>query len=90
MLESQVVRTDVAALDGVLGGTEAQTDILVPAAALASLLALGLALGVEEDVRLLLESALRLDGQLGRHGCGMLSSTEEAGVEEFGGSNNRE
>ena len=67
---SQESHTDVAALNGVLGGTETKTDILVPAAGLTSLLGLGLALGVEEDVRLLLESALRLDGQLGRHDCG--------------------
>lgn len=32
--------------------------------------ALGLALGDKRDVRLLLESALRLDGQLGSHVCG--------------------
>lgn len=31
---------------------------------------LGLALGDKRDVRLLLESALRLDGQLGSHVCG--------------------
>lgn len=61
-----VARTDVAALNGGLGGTETQTDVLVPSAAvLARSGALGLGLGVLEDVRLLLESALRLDGQLG-------------------------
>lgn len=32
--------------------------------------ALGLALGDKRDVRLLLESTLRLDGQLGSHVCG--------------------
>ena len=73
---SQVVHTDVGALNGVLGGTEAQTDILVPAAVGANLLGLGLGLRVKEDVRLLLESALRLDGQLGRHGCGVLVDGE--------------
>lgn len=31
---------------------------------------LGLALGNKRDVRLLLESTLRLDGQLGSHVCG--------------------
>lgn len=59
---------DVATLNGSLGGTETQTDILVPSSAtLAWSGGLGLGLGVEEDVRLLLESTLRLDGQLGRH-----------------------
>lgn len=62
-----VARTDVAALNGGLGGTEAQTDILVPSAAvLARSGGLGLGLRVKEDVRLLLESTLRLDGQFGR------------------------
>lgn len=62
-----ITRTDVAALNGGLGGTEPKTDVLVPSAAtLARTGALRLALGVLEDVRLLLESALRLDGQLGR------------------------
>lgn len=60
---------DVLALNGSLGGTEAQTDILVPpATTLAG--TLGLALGDKRDMRLLLESALRLDGQLGSHVCG--------------------
>lgn len=62
--------TDVAALNGVLGGSEAQTDVLVPSSAtLARASRLRLDLGVLEDVRLLLESTLRLDGKLGRHGC---------------------
>lgn len=62
---------DVVALNGGLGGLEAQTDILVPSAAsLARASRLRLGLGVLEDVRLLLESTLRLDGQLGGHGCG--------------------
>jgi hypothetical protein len=62
-------RTDVAALNGGLGGTETQTNILVPSSSsLARSGALGLGLGVQEDVRLLLESTLRLDGQLGRPG----------------------
>ena len=63
----EVAHTDVAALNGSLGGTETQTNILIPSsAALARSGALGLGLGVEEDVRLLLESTLRLDSQLGR------------------------
>ena len=65
------MHTDVGALNGGLGGTETQTDILVPAAGLTSLLGLGLRLRVLEDVRLLLVSALGLDGQLGRHVCGV-------------------
>ena len=64
------VHTNVAALNGGLGGTETKTNILVPSSAtLSNSLALGLGLAVGENVRLLLESALRLDGQLGRHGC---------------------
>lgn len=60
-------RTDVVALNGGLGRTEAQTNVLVPSSAtLARSGALRLGLGVLEDVRLLLESTLRLDGQLGR------------------------
>lgn len=72
IISSHVVHTNVVALDGGRGGTETQTDILVPAAGLADLAALRLGLGVLEDVRLLLVSALGLDGQLGRHGCGVL------------------
>lgn len=62
-----IPHTDVAALNGGLGGTETQTDVLVPSSAtLARSGALGSGLRVLEDVRLLLESTLRLDGQLGR------------------------
>ena len=64
-------RTDVAALNGGLRGSETQTNVLVPSSAtLARSGGLGLGLRVLEDVRLLLESTLRLDGQLGGHGCG--------------------
>lgn len=63
------MHTDVAALNGSLGGTETKTNILVPAATLGGLLALRDGLGVDEDVRLLLERTFRLDGQLGRHFC---------------------
>ena len=60
-------RTDVAALNGGLRGTETQTNFLVPSAAtLTRTGALGLGLRVLEDVRLLLVSTLGLDGQLGR------------------------
>ena len=61
-------RTDVAALNGSLGGAETQADVLVPsAAALARASRLRLDLLVEEDTLLLLESPLGLDGQLGSH-----------------------
>ena len=63
------MHTDVGALNGGLGGTESKTNILVPSAALANLLALRKSLRVVEDVRLLLERTFRLDGQLGRHCC---------------------
>lgn len=70
MLLLDLVHTNVAALNGGLGSTESQTDVLVPSSAtLSDSLALRLGLSVGEDVRLLLESTLRLDGQLGRHGC---------------------
>lgn len=62
--------TDVSSLNGGLGGLETQTNIFVPSpATLANLLALRLDLRVDKDVRLLLISTLRLDSQLGRHGC---------------------
>jgi hypothetical protein len=64
--------TNVVALDGSLGSPEAQTDVLVPSpATLSYTLGLAaLALGVQEDMRLLLESALALDSQLGGHDRG--------------------
>lgn len=66
-------RTDVLSLDCSLGGAETQADILVVAtAALARARRLDLGLGVEEDVRLLLERTLRLHSQFGRHLCGRL------------------
>ena len=51
---------DVVALNGLLGGLEAETDLLVPAAVLDRLLAGNL--GVLEDTLLLLESFLNLVG----------------------------
>lgn len=70
-------------LDGVLGSLETQTNILIPSpAALANAVRLGrlgAALVVEEDVRLLLESALALDRQLCRHDCGVVAG--RGGVE---------
>jgi len=63
--------TNVVALNGGLWGLETQTNVLVPSASsLAGSRGLDLDLGVEEDVRLLLESALGLDGQFGGHFCG--------------------
>ena len=63
--------TDVAALNGGLGGTEPKADVLVPSpATLAGPRGLDLGLGVLEDVRLLLESPLGLNSELGRHGVG--------------------
>lgn len=64
------MHTDIASLNGVLWGTETQANVLIPSpATLSDPGALRLGLRVEEDVRLLLKGALRLDGQLGRHGC---------------------
>lgn len=64
--------TDVVSLNRGLGCPEAQSNVLVPSASsLADSARLGLRLGVEEDVRLLLESALRLNSEFGGHGCGL-------------------
>jgi hypothetical protein len=63
--------TDVASLNGGLWGSESQSNVLVPSSTtLANSGGLGLRLRVEEDVRLLLESALRLYGKFGGHVCG--------------------
>jgi hypothetical protein len=68
-------QTDVRALNGGLGGLESQTDILVPSPSSLSNSALrGTDLLGGEDVRLLLESALGLDGKLSGHGCEWISS----------------
>ncbi len=61
--------TDVVALNGGLGGPEAQSNVLVPSpATLSRPGGLDLDLGVLEDVRLLEVSPLGLHGQFGRHG----------------------
>jgi hypothetical protein len=65
----QHAHTDVGSVNGVLGGLEAQTDVLVPSAStLARSGGLRLDLRVLEDMGLLLESTLRLDGEFGSHG----------------------
>jgi len=61
---------DVVSFNGVLWSLESQTNILVPSSSTlsnSSLCGAGLLGG--ENVRLLLESALRLDGQFGGHFC---------------------
>lgn len=65
---------DIGPLDSRLGRLEVQPNVLVPSPALlARLPALGcFGFGVEEDVGLLLEGALGLNRQLGRHDCGCL------------------
>jgi hypothetical protein len=60
---------DVGTLNGGLGRTEAQANVLVPSPG-AGVLARSADLVVKEDVRLLLESALRLDSELGSHFAG--------------------
>lgn len=77
------LRTDVIALNGILGSLEAQSDIFEPSpSALASTLATsagaGALLVVLEDVRLLLVSALALDSKFGGHVCGC----RERGVDD--------
>lgn len=95
----EFAHTDVLALNGGLGGTETQTNILVPSSLYKSSVVilyssqlhirrgsthatlartLGLALGDKRNVRLLLESTLRLDGQLGSHVCGCCRSQKRA------------
>ena len=64
--------TNVGALDSGLGRPEAQSDVLIPSpTTLPDTLALAaLSFGVEENVRLLLESAFALDCKFGRHDYG--------------------
>ena len=84
-----IARTDVAALNGGLGGTETQTDVLVPSAAtLSRTSGLGLGLRVLED-GLLLESTLRLDGKLGSHVDGGDAVTALVQRESSGSCSNR-
>lgn len=54
---------DIVTINGLLGGLETKADILIPTLSLLG----DLGLGVLEDMGLLLESALRLDGELCRH-----------------------
>ena len=60
--------TNISSLDGLLGGLEAQTNVLVPSL----LLCLSRCFGVLEDVRLLEEGSLRLHCQFGHGGLSML------------------
>lgn len=62
---------NVGTLDSSLWGLEAQTSILVPSSSPSG----GLDLWVVEDVRLLLESSFRLNGQLSGHLYGSLVPT---------------
>jgi hypothetical protein len=62
--------TNIASINRSLGGSETQTDVLVPSSAtLAWPRRLGLDLRVQEDMGLLLERTLRLDCKLRRHDC---------------------
>jgi len=64
--------TDIISLNRSLRRPEPQPNIFEPSSStLSDTLAFRtLKLRVDEDVRLFLERALRLHGQLGRHGCG--------------------
>jgi len=80
---------DVGAFDGGLGGPEAETNVLVETSALAARLGgLDLGLGLETNVRLLEESTLALDSQLGGHFCDLSVVVESQrgwlGVFDFG------
>ena len=68
----QIPRTDVVTLNRSLWCSEAQSNVLVPSSSTLSDAGLGLRLGVQEDVRLLLERALRLHGEFGGHDCGVV------------------
>ena len=85
-ISSWTAHTDVLALNGSLWGPESQTDVLVPSpTTLADSGGLLLALGVQEDVWLLLESALALDSQFGGHDCGGSGAIEVVVGCEVGG-----
>ena len=64
--------TDVGSLDGSFRCSEAQSNVFVPSSAtLSNSVALHFRLVVEENMRLLLKGALRLDCQFGRHDCNL-------------------
>jgi hypothetical protein len=68
----RIARTDVGSLNGGLGCSEAQSNVLVPSSAsLSSSRRLGLGLSVGEDMGLLLISTLRLNSEFGGHDCGL-------------------
>lgn len=71
---AQQPHTNVCAFDCLLWCPEPQAHVLVPSSpTLADFRAFGaLCLLVDEDMGLLLESALRLYGQLCRHDCGVI------------------
>jgi hypothetical protein len=66
--------TNVVALNRRLRCSETQSNVLVPSSSTLSDTGLRLRLGVQEDVRLLLERALRLHGEFGGHDCGVCRS----------------
>lgn len=74
--DEELKHTYVGPLNCSLRRPKSKSNVLVPSSsALAHLLALrAFRFGVEEYVRLLLESPLGLHGQFGRHDCGTLST----------------
>lgn len=65
------LRTNVVAFNRRLWRSESQSNVFVPSSSsLSDSAGLGLCLRVQEDVRLLLEGALRLHGKFGGHDCG--------------------
>jgi hypothetical protein len=69
----KIGHTDIISLNSGLWCSESQSNVLVPSSpTLPSSARLCLGLGVEEDVRLLLESALGLYGKFGGHDCGFV------------------
>jgi hypothetical protein len=78
------LHTDVVALNGGLWCSEAQSNVLVPStSSLSDSGGLGLRLGVQEDVGLLLISPLGLDGQFGGHDCGVVVKSQVGVVEDL-------
>ena len=71
-MSTQIAHTNVVTLNRRLWCPETQSNVLVPSSSTLSNAGLRLRLGVQEDVRLLLERTLRLHGEFGGHDCGAL------------------
>ena len=81
----QIAHTNVVTLNRSLWCSEAQSNVLVPSSSTLSDTGLRLRLGVQEDVRLLLERALRLHGEFGGHDCGVVEVAVVESRDAFAG-----